>query len=110
VELIRKRHIEERYALTWLLACVFFLLCSFNVKVLDFLARLIGIVTPANFLFLLAFFFLTIICLSLTVLVSKESYRRRRLTQELSLLRFEFEEFKNTTAGEKGVTDTAPPQ
>lgn len=94
VDLIRKRHLEEKYALTWLIACVFFFLCSLNVKVLSFLAGISGVVLPSNFLFLLGFFFLTVISLSLSVIVSKESYGRRRLAQEISLLRFELEEMR----------------
>ncbi len=97
VELIRRRKLEEKYALVWLLACIFFLLCSINLEILDFLARLTGVIVPANFLFLLAFFFLVVICLSLTVVISTESQRQRRLAQELSLLRFHLEEQKKKT-------------
>lgn len=102
VELIRRRHLEEKYALVWLLACIFFLLCSINLEIINFLARLTGIIAPANFLFLLAFFFLVLICLSLTVAISGESHSRRKLTQELSLLKFDIEEIKKRTgAGEE---------
>lgn len=94
VELIRRRQLEEKYALAWLLACIFFLLCSINLEIINFLARLTGIIVPANFLFLLAFFFLVVICLSLSVVMSRESQRQRRLAQELSLLKFNLEEIK----------------
>ena len=94
VELIRRRYLEEKYALVWLLACIFFLLCSINLDIIEFLARLTGIIVPANFLFLLAFFFLVVICLSLTVVVSRESQKQRKLAQELSLLKFNLEEMK----------------
>jgi hypothetical protein len=106
VELIRRGQLEEKYALVWLLACIFFFLCSINLEIINFLARLTGVITPANFLFLLAFFFLVVICLSLTVVISKESQRHRRLTQELSLLKFEMEEMRNKKGpgGERGET------
>ena len=94
VELIRRRYLEEKYALVWLLACIFFLLCSINLDIIEFLARLTGIIVPVNFLFLLAFFFLVVICLSLTVVVSRESQKQRKLAQELSLLKFNLEEMK----------------
>lgn len=107
VELIRRKYLEEKYALVWLLTCIFFLLCSINLEILSFLARLTGILVPANFLFLLAFFFLVVICLSLTVVVSRESQRQRRLTQELSMLKFNLEEIKKRVGlggegGQKG--------
>lgn len=108
VELIRKRHLEEKYALTWLTACVFFFLCSLNVKVLSFLADISGVLVPSNFIFLLGFFFLTVISLSLSVIVSKESLGRRRLVQELSLLRFELEEMRNRLGEGESTSGTAP--
>lgn len=102
-ELIRRRQLEEKYALVWLLTCIFFLLCSINRGIIEFLARHTGIVTPANFLFLLAFFFLVLICLSLTIVISRENQRHRRFAQELTLLRFDLEEIKKRTGpGEDG--------
>ncbi len=92
VELIRRRQLEEKHAISWLLACVFFLLCSINLEIVNFLAKLTGIYLPSNFLFLLAFFFLIIVTLSLTVITSNESRASRKLAQELSVLKFTVEE------------------
>lgn len=47
---------------------------------------------PSNFLFLLAFLFLIIVTLSLTVMVSNESKMTRKLAQELSTVKFDMEE------------------
>lgn len=47
---------------------------------------------PSNFLFLLAFLFLIIVTLSLTVMVSNESKMTRKLVQELSTVKFDMEE------------------
>jgi hypothetical protein len=91
IELIRRRQLEEKYAISWLLTGIFFLICSINLEVISFLAKLTGVVTPSNFLFLLAFFFLSIVTLSLTVIVSNESHKNRKLAQELSLLKFNLE-------------------
>ncbi|MFQ5863537.1 MAG: DUF2304 domain-containing protein [Candidatus Brocadiales bacterium] len=91
VELIRRRQLEEKYAISWLLACIFFLVCSLNLEIVSFLAKLTGVIVPANFLFLLAFSFLTVVTLSLTVIASKEGQRSRKLAQELSILKFDIE-------------------
>lgn len=92
VELIRRRQLEEKYAISWLLTCIFFLVCSINLEIIEFLSDLTGVVVPSNFLFLLAFFFLTIVTLSLTVMASNESKRGRKLAQELSILKFDMEQ------------------
>ncbi len=91
VELIRRRQLEEKYAISWLLACIFFLLCSTNLEIVTFLSKLTGVYLPSNFLFLLAFLFLTIVTLSLTVIASNESQVSRKLSQELSILKFDIE-------------------
>ncbi len=92
IELIRRRYLEEKYAISWLLACVFFLVCSVNLKIVAFLSSLAGVMLPSNFLFLLAFLFLLIVTLSLTVMVSNESKMTRKLAQELSTVKFDMEE------------------
>lgn len=109
VEFIRRRQLEGKYAPVWLLTCIFFLIGSINLGIIEFLARLIGIVTLANFL-LLAFFFLVLICLGLTVVASRESQRRRRFAQELSLLRFDLEDIKRKigSGGAQHFSDLGP--
>lgn len=92
IELIRRRQLEEKYAISWLLACIFFLVCSINLEIVEFLSDLTGVTLPSNFLFLLAFFFLITVTLSLTVMVSNESKRSRKLAQELSILKFDVEQ------------------
>lgn len=91
IELIRRRHLEEKYALSWLLTSIFFIICSINMDVIKFLSKLTGVIAPPNFLFLLAFFFLILVSLSLTVVVSREIQRNRKLTQELAVLKFNVE-------------------
>ncbi len=92
IELIRQRYLEEKYAISWLLACVFFLVCSINLKIVIFLSSFAGVILPSNFLFLLAFLFLIIVTLGLTVMVSNDSKRVRKLAQELSMVKFDMEE------------------
>lgn len=92
IELIRRRQLEEKYAISWLLTSIFFLICSTNLEIVKFLSELTGIILPSNFLFLLAFFFLIVVTLSLTVIASNESQRSRRLAQELAILKFDIEE------------------
>lgn len=94
IELIRRRELEEKYAISWLLTVIFLLICSSYFGIIESASQLVGVLVPSNFLFLLAFLFLVIISLSLTVAVSKESLKNRKMTQQLALLRFTLEEIR----------------
>jgi hypothetical protein len=92
VELIRRGRLKERYSLLWLLAGGILLFLSSSRGVLDSIARLLGIFYPPSFLFLLAFFFLLLITLHFSVVLSGLSEKNKKLAQELALLRREMEE------------------
>ena len=95
VELIRRGRLEEKYAIIWLLTSLLLIIFSINFEIIKFFASLTGVLVPSNFLFLLAFLFLVIISLSITVVVSSQSQKNKRLTQELSVMRFTVEEMKS---------------
>jgi len=92
VELIRRGRLKERYSLLWLLAGAVLLFLSSSRGLLDAIARLLGIFYPPSFLFLLAFFFLLLITLHFSVVLSGLSEKNKKLAQELALLRRELEE------------------
>ena len=92
VELIRRGKLKERYSLLWLLAGGILLFLSLSRGVLDSIARLLGIFYPPSFLFLLAFFFLLLITLHFSVVISGLSEKNRKLAQEIALLRQEIRE------------------
>ena len=92
VELILRGRLKERYALLWLLAGAVLLFLSSSRGLLDAIARLLGIFYPPSFLFLLAFFFLLLITLHFSVVLSSLSEKNKKLAQELALLRRELEE------------------
>jgi len=92
VELIRRGRLKERYALLWLLAGAILLFLSSSRSLLDAIARQLGIFYPPSLLFLLAFFFLLLITLHFSVVLSSLSEKNKKLAQELALLRRELEE------------------
>ncbi len=108
VELIRRGRLKERYSLLWLLAGGILLFLSSSRGVLNSIARLLGIFYPPSFLFLLAFFFLLLITLHFSVVISGLSEKNKKLAQELALLRREMEEVPGESRakviGEKGLT------
>jgi hypothetical protein len=92
VELIRRGRLKERYSLLWLLAGALLLFLSLSRGILDSIARSLGIFYPPSFLFLLAFFFLLLITLHFSVVISGLTEKNKKLAQELALLRREMED------------------
>ncbi len=94
-ELMRKRRLEEKFALSWLITSFFFLLISTNFGFVNYLARITGVISPPNALFLVALFFLILVSLLLTVSISSENRKNSRLMQEITLLKEELEKIKS---------------
>lgn len=78
-----------QYALLWLALAVVILVCAiFPQPVLE-LSKMLGFDTASNFIFFSGLFFLIIICLILTAVVSKQAIRIKNLTQDLALLQYD---------------------
>ena len=82
VNMIRKKRLELRYALAWLIVGVGTLVLDCFPILTTKLAELIGVASPINMLFFLGFCFSLVV---LTVAISRVSIRMKQLTQELAL-------------------------
>lgn len=96
IHLIRKRKLELKYALSWLFAGVFVLVLDCFPFIMEKLAGLLGIETPANMMFIFAFIFSLIITLVLTLITSIAASSVKRLAQKAALLDKEIIELKKT--------------
>lgn len=85
INMIRKKSLELRYALAWLIVGVGVLILDIFPELMTKLAGMLGIYSPVNMLFFLGFCFSLIIIFILTVAVSRMSIRIKDLTQELAL-------------------------
>ena len=92
--MVRKKKIDLRYALSWLCLAVIILLLDVFPQIVFGFAELIGISVPSNMVFFVGFIFVVILIYSVTVSVSRLSLKVKRLTQELALLREEMERMK----------------
>ena len=92
--MVRKKKIDLRYALSWLCLAVIILVLDIFPKIVFSFAGLIGISVPSNMVFFVGFIFVVVLIYSLTVSVSHLSVKVKRLTQELALLREEMERMK----------------
>jgi hypothetical protein len=86
LELLRRRRLGEPYAILWLLASVVLLILSVWNDLLAEVADGVGIATPANALFVVAFGFVLALLLSFSVVISRLSRENKLLAQELARL------------------------
>ena len=89
VNMIRKKRLELRYALAWLIVGVGTLVLDCFPKLIKWISDLVGIAAPVNMLFFLGFCFSLGIIFVLTIAVSRMSLRIKELAQELALYKKE---------------------
>jgi hypothetical protein len=94
LELIRSRRLQERYAMLWLLTGVVILVLGLWRGLLSKIADLVGIAYPPSALFVLAAFFILLLLLHYSTVISKLSDENRILAQRLALLQNDLEAVK----------------
>ena len=87
LELVRRRHLQERYALLWILAAVVLVILAIFRNLLDAVAHAIGIFYAPSTLFVVAFGFVLILLLHFSLAVSRLSDQNKVLAQYVGLLR-----------------------
>jgi len=94
IRMIIRYKLDLKYALLWLLLGVSFLIISFFPSIIYRVSNLLSIETPTNALFFLGIMFILSIIFSLTIALSRSSNKIKQLSQELGILKFEFEKIK----------------
>lgn len=85
-ELIRRRRLQERYALLWLLTGLIVFVLAVWRDGLGTFSRLVGIYYPPSALFVLASFFVLVVLLQYSTVISQLSEQNTILAQRLALL------------------------
>jgi hypothetical protein len=85
-ELIRSRRLQERYAMLWLLTGIVLLVLGLWRGLLSTIADAVGIAYPPSALFVLAAFFILLLLLHYSTVISALSDQNRILAQRLALL------------------------
>jgi hypothetical protein len=98
-ELVRRKNLKEKYSLLWLFTAIILLILSVSRGALNQLAALMGIYYSPSAFFLLAFFFLMLITLQFSVVISKLSERNKTLSQEVALLKLRLGELESEIRG-----------
>lgn len=86
INMIKKRDLELKYALLWLLCDLILFVLVLFPNTMKGLAALMGIQSPVNMIFFLGFLFSLLIIFSLTVSLSRVTGRVRRMAQIISML------------------------
>ncbi|BDF17143.1 hypothetical protein CLOSCI_02441 [[Clostridium] scindens ATCC 35704] len=85
INMIRKKRLELRYALAWLLVGGGILILDCFPGLITWLAARVGIANPVNMLFFFGFCFSLAIIFILTIAISRMSIRIKQLAQRIGL-------------------------
>lgn len=85
LELVRRGHLKERYALLWLAAAVAGLFVGLFPRLIVWMSGAFGFQYLTVF-YVTSFLFLLLLVLAFTVIISKLTERNRALAQEIALL------------------------
>ena len=85
-ELMRSRRLQERYALLWLLTGLVVFILAVWRGLLGWASDTVGIAYPPSALFVLASFFILVVLLHYSTVISKLSEQNTLLAQRLALL------------------------
>ena len=94
LNMVRKKRIDLRYALGWLILCIMLLGLDAFPQLIYMLSQFLGIASPVNMLFFLAFIFVTVLIFGLTISVSRLSAKMKKLAQELALAKEKNNDYK----------------
>ena len=83
--LLKRRSLQLRYTLLWLLCAFLLFLMILFPQVMTFIGNLVGIQTTMNTLYVFLIGFLIILCLSLTSIVSVQKKEIKTLDQNIAL-------------------------
>ncbi len=102
IENIRQRRLKEIYSLVWLFFGLLFLFLSVWKKILDLVARWIGIYYPPAVLFLVLIIALFVILFYFSIVLSRQSEMLKLLNQEIALMKTKLKDIAPAAREEKG--------
>lgn len=101
LELVRRRRLQERYALLWILSAIVLLGLALSRGLLDVIAASIGVAYAPAALFLIAGGFILVLLLHFSLAVSRLADQSKVLAQRLALLDERQREYEAPDAGKR---------
>lgn len=105
-ELLRRKHLREKYAILWVVVAVLTLIVAAFPQLLFWLSDVLGVEVPANLLFFLASLVLLGISVHHSYELGRLEDRTRTLAEEVALLRLQLTEVQAATE----ESSEAPPK
>ena len=93
-DLVRQKKLEIKYYFPWMITILLLLVFTIFPQTLAWLVSLFGIAIPLNMAFFFGIVFSLAIIFALTVAMSRNAYRIRRMAQKIAMLEQELEELK----------------
>lgn len=107
--LLRTQRLREKYAVVWFVVVLGVVVLTFVPSVTGRLTALVGVETPINLIFIIAFLVLLGVCIQLSIEITGLEEQVRTIAEELALLRLEIERQDKDEAVQRGVgTDPQP--
>jgi hypothetical protein len=114
VELVRRGRLTEEYSFIWIVCAVALFVLSLWRNLLDRAASILGVHYPPALLLLVLTFFVVIVSLYFSVVVSRHRKDIERLVEEVALLEERVRTLRGGTADgaaeREGFTDGVPPR
>lgn len=82
---VNRRALQLKYSLLWMAISLVLVVTACFPKIVFAITALVGIATPSNLIFFLAIFGLLGLCFSLSIIVSRQEARLKRIIQLLSI-------------------------
>lgn len=93
-EMLRRRHLREKYALLWVTVALGALVVALVPDTLTWASELIGVEVPANLLFFVASMLLLLISIQHSYELGRIEERNRTLAEEVALLRLDLDKLR----------------
>lgn len=103
LNLVKKKYMDLRYALIWIIVSVCILILTAFPEILNRMAKVLGIASPVNMLFFFGFCFSIVIILSLSIALSRMSEKIKRMAQEIAIMRKDMDTRLNEVEKKKDV-------
>lgn len=95
LELIRRRKLKERFAILWLIAAIILIIFSLWGRLLEILAKIMGIYYPPLVLIPIIILIAVVLFIYFSIIVSDQSEKIKTLAQKIALLEEEIKRNKN---------------
>ncbi|GEK21646.1 DUF2304 domain-containing protein [Cellulomonas xylanilytica] len=96
--LLRSRRLKEKYAGLWIVLALAVVVLGVFPDLAGWLARLVGVQTPINLVFLLGFVAVLAVCIQLSAELSRAEESSRTLAEEIALLGLRVERVEQAPA------------